>query len=266
MKISLAGWSLNRRFRAAENPLSLLDFPAVAREEFGFDAVELNSPFFASLEPDYLEALNARGREFDVRFVGLAVDGTGDPSSADEDARRHAIEQIERWFPVAKALGLPYFRANTGGRGAEDDPAALARCIASWRELAAEAARWEIPIVIENHGGISANPDHIVAIMEAVGGPWIGTLPDFGNFADAIRYEGLRKIAPYARGVHAKMLEFGPDGEETRIDIGRCVKIFRDAGYDGYFGIEFEGRTDDHEGVLKSKGLLIKHLRAHGYV
>ena len=46
MEISLAGWSINRRFRSQENPLSLLDYPQLARDEFGINAVELNSPFF----------------------------------------------------------------------------------------------------------------------------------------------------------------------------------------------------------------------------
>ena len=51
MEISLAGWSINRRFRNQENPLSLLDYPQLARDEFGINAVELNSPFFSYEDP-----------------------------------------------------------------------------------------------------------------------------------------------------------------------------------------------------------------------
>ena len=52
MEISLAGWSINRRFRNQENPLSLLDYPQLSRDEFGINAVELNSPFFTYEDPD----------------------------------------------------------------------------------------------------------------------------------------------------------------------------------------------------------------------
>ncbi len=88
----------------------------------------------------------------------------------------------------------------------------------------------------------------------------IGTLPDFGNVTPDIRYEAMEKLAPYAAAVHAKTHEFGEDGEDVNIDIGRCVRIMKDAGYDGPFGIEFEGSGSDHEGVLKTKALLERYL------
>lgn len=260
MRIALAGWSINRRFRRDDNPLQLLDFPRVAREEFGFDAVELNSPFFESKDPEYLDQLLAEGQKHGVAFTGMAVDGTGDPASTDEAERQEAVELIRAWFPVAQRLGLPFFRANTGGRGKEDNPEAFAASVKSFRELAAEAESAGVKLVIENHGGISATPEKMVALVKAVDSPAFGTLPDFGNFPAEIRYDGIAQIAPYALGVHAKMLEFDENGEEPNIDIGRLVKIIHDSGYQGDWGIEYEGPGDDHEGVLKSKALLEKHL------
>ena len=44
MELGLAGWSLNRRFRAGE--LKLLDYPKLVKDEFGLSVIELNSPFF----------------------------------------------------------------------------------------------------------------------------------------------------------------------------------------------------------------------------
>ena len=37
MNIGLAGWAINRRFKATDNPLKMVDFPKVAKEEFGLD-------------------------------------------------------------------------------------------------------------------------------------------------------------------------------------------------------------------------------------
>ena len=34
------------------------------------------------------------------------------------------------------------------------------------------------------------------------------------------------------------------------------MAVFKEAGYTNPFGIEYEGHTDDHEGVVKSKVLI----------
>lgn len=279
--ISLAGWSLNRRFRKETDPLRLEEYPRVVKEEFGIDAVELNSPFFASKEEDYLQSLVAAASEVGVSYVGMAVDGTGNPSSLDEDERQASLAQIKSWFPVAKTLGLPAFRVNTGGRGQINDADALNQCVRSFKELAKVAEEYGVKLLIENHWGISTNPKNIVRIIEEVASDHLGTLPDFGNFpsekrpqeleairselpegvgVDEIRYWGLELLAPYALAVHAKMYSFDEEGNETTIDIARCVAIMKNAGYDGYWGIEYEGAGDDHEGVLKSKALLERCL------
>ena len=63
MEISLAGWSINRRFRNQEEPLSLLDYPQLARDEFGINAIELNSPVL------YLRGSRQSRTKWDFRCV-----------------------------------------------------------------------------------------------------------------------------------------------------------------------------------------------------
>ena len=53
--------------------------------------------------------------------------------------------------------------------------------------------------------------------------------------------------------------EFDAQGEDPRINGKACIEIFRNANYRGLFGIEFEGKGDDHEGVVKSKMLLQRY-------
>ena len=118
--LSLAGWSLVRRFRAAETPLALLDFPRVAREEFGFDAVELNSPFFASLDSDYRDELSANAAKARVRLLGIAVDGMGDLAALDPVAREEAVQRHIPWLEAAALLDCEFVRVNLGGRDAAD--------------------------------------------------------------------------------------------------------------------------------------------------
>ena len=260
-RISLAGWSLNRRFRRETEPITLLDFPRIAREEFGIDQIELNEPFFPRQDTGYLNQLRAAANSQGVRMLNIAVDRQGDLGAADPMTRRIAVANHTRWLEIAAVLGCNAVRANTGGRDDPDVEGRIERLIDSFGTLAEVGGSMGIKILIENHWGISADADHVVRILRAVNSPWIGTLPDFGNFPPEVdRYAALAKLAPYAAAVHAKMYEFDADGNETTIDIPRCIRIMEEAGYTGPYGIEFEGPEDDHTGVLKAKTLLERVL------
>ncbi|HYN90008.1 MAG TPA: TIM barrel protein, partial [Ardenticatenaceae bacterium] len=159
-RISLAGWSLHRRFQDKVNPLRLLDFARVAREEFGFDAIELNNVFFESTSPDYLSELRRRAESEGVDMLNIAVDGCGDMSSAQE--WRDAVQQHLPWLDAAAALGCTAIRANTGGKDALSTAEALEVAKESFAALASEGAARGVAVVIENHWGLSTDPVAIV--------------------------------------------------------------------------------------------------------
>lgn len=255
-RLSLAGWSLVRRFRRPENPLALLDFPRVARDEFGFDAIELNSPFFASLDAGYLADLREHADREGVALVGIAVDGQGDMAAPDPAARQEAVHNHLPWLDAGAALGCQFVRANLGGRGATDLDAALEAGIESFAALTRAGEERGVTVVIENHWGITENPENMVRVFEAVGSPSLGALVDFGNFPPEGRYEALARIAPYAKAAHAKIHDFTPGGQHTGVDLPRCVRIVRDAGYSGWWGIEFEGKGDEADGIRRSKAVM----------
>jgi len=259
MKVALAIYSIRRRFGDKDNPLKLIDCPKVVKEEFGIDAIELYNRFLASKDESYLKEVVQAADEAGVELIGMSVDVPGNLSAVNEEQRKEAVENNREYIPVAKALGLPQFRVNTGG-GSPVTEEVIQACIRSLRELTEEAGKDNIKIVLENHGGLSGDPDIMVRLIKEVSPELLGSQPDFGNFPEEIRYEGIRKITPYAPLVHAKMYEFDEQGEETRLDIKRIIGILEDIGFDAYLAIEFEGPGSDHEGVLKSKALLEKYL------
>ncbi len=256
MKIGVAGWSLHRRFQGES--LKLIDFPEQAKKEFGVKGIEFNSPFFESLEDGYLKKLRERIEENEMEVVNIAVDNEGDLASTNEETRRKAVQNHKKWIYIAKEIGSPSFRANTGGPKIVNEEA-IKKCTKSFTELSREAEREGITVLIENHGGISGDPDIIVRIMEEVG-KGIGTCPDFGNFPDETRYQDLEKIAKYAKCAHAKFYEFDEKGEDTKIDASHCINILKKAGFDRWLSIEFEGKGDESEGVKKSIKLCQKYI------
>ena len=271
MDISLAGWSICRRFQADNDPLLLLDYPKVSADEFGIHLIELNSPFFVYENPDdpatsaisdsYLKDLKQRADDLGVGCLNIAVDSHGDLGTIDEAERKQAVENHKKWVGICAALGCNAFRANSGGRGEGEDDAKIQQCIKSFGELSEYSGQAGIRLMMENHGGISFNPDVMTRTMDAVDSDYCRILADFLNWPqEDDKLDNLRKVAPYAWAIHGKFLSFDDGGESPEIDCAAAVKILKDANYTNPWGIEYEGQTDDHEGVLKSKALLEIHL------
>ncbi len=269
MEISLAGWSIHRRF--FDKKITLVDYPKVTAEEFGIDMIELNSPFFEYDDPDNqgtspvkasnLADVKAAAADAGVRCLSIAVDGHGNLAALDEAERAAAVENHRKWFDISNDLGCTSFRANSGGHGPEGtEEQQIGQCTKSFAELAEIGRQNGIVVTMENHGGISYDPDVVVRIMTEIDSPHCRVLADFLNWPDQDdKLANLRKVAPFAFATHAKFLSFDADGESPEIDAGQAVKILNEAGYANPYGIEYEGKTDDHEGVLKSKALLLKY-------
>src|SRR5437588_5563222 len=77
-KISLAEWSLHRALRAKK--IDNLDFPKIAREQFGIEGVEFVNQFFKDKAHDssYLKDLKSRANDVGVTCVLIMIDGEGD--------------------------------------------------------------------------------------------------------------------------------------------------------------------------------------------
>jgi sugar phosphate isomerase/epimerase len=95
--------------------------------------------------------------------------------------------------------------------------------------------------------------------MKAVNRPNIGTLPDLGNFYEYDRYQGVKEMMPFAKGVSGKTHDFDAAGNETVIDYEKMMKIIADSGFKGYIDVEYEGtKLSEDEGVKASIALVQK--------
>lgn len=259
-RISLAQWSFFRTLFAGR--MTTLDFPVVARREFDIDVVEYVNVFFMDKAEDqaFLAQLKQRCDDNGVRSGLIMCDREGAIGDPDAAARTKAVENHHKWVRAAKFLGCHSIRVNaqsTGSIGAQMDHA-----VDGLRRLSEYGAQHGINVIVENHGGWSSHGKWLSLVIEQVGLPNCGTLPDFGNFRISPemsydRYLGVRELMPFARGVSAKSYEFDAQGNETTIDYLRMMQIVVDAGYRGHVGIEYEGKDpDDRKGVRQTKALL----------
>lgn len=254
-KISLAEWSLHRALFGKK--LDHLDFIQSAKQDYGIDAVEYVNQFFADKAKDkkYLSEMKRRADDLDVKSVLIMIDNEGHLGDADEAKRRQAVEKHYPWVEAAKFLGCHSIRVNARSTGSYDEQ--RDRAADGLRRLSEFGEKHEIGVIVENHGGLSSNGKWLVAVIKQVGNKWCGTLPDFGNFQDYDRYQGVEEMMPYAKAVSAKSTDFDAEGNEVHTDYRRMMRIVLDAGYHGYVGIEYEGgKLSEPEGIRATKKLL----------
>ena len=262
LKISLAEWSLHRTL--FEGKLNHLEFPKVAKEEYGIDAIELVNQFFMDKAKDeaYLGDFKKRASDLGVSILLIMCDNEGMLGDPNESKRKQAVENHYKWAEAAKFFGCHSIRVNAFGQGTPQEQ--LERVTESLRRLTEFCAKLSLNVLVENHGGLTSNAEWLVSVVKKVGLPNFGTLPDLGNFkiddkTEYDRYKGVSEMMPFAKAVSAKSLNFDEQGNETRVDYRRMMKIVLDGGYRGYVGIEYSGdKLSEPEGIRATKRLLEK--------
>lgn len=257
-QISLAEWSLHRKINKGD--LKNIDFPEYTAKTFGIYGVEYVNQFFKDKAQDmtYLKDLKNRAKDNGVQNVLIMIDGEGNLGDRDEAKRQAAVENHHKWIDAAHFLGCHAVRVNAAGEGTKEE--VKNQVVQSLSSLADYGKKGKISVVVENHGGISSHGDWLADVLKTVDKKNCGSLPDFGNFYEYDRYQGVEELMPYAKGISAKSHAFDAEGYDTGIDYTRMMNIVKDAGYKGWVGIEYEGDSvSEDEGVKLTKALLEKY-------
>lgn len=257
LKIAVQQYSFNRQLRSGK--LKIEDFPNTVVKGTGIKALEyfnghmedkaMDEPFFRQLRKrcDDLGAIN-------TLMLCRSKHALDSPTP---EIRAKAIEGYRPWLTATKILGGQFIRVDTRHKGdAEEQKKHAATGL---RALCDVAREYEIAILVENHGNHSGNGAWLADVMRNVGLENCGTLPDFQNFKDYDPYQGVTEMMPWAKVLCAKAKSFDKNGDEENVDFRRMLKIAKDAGFNGYIGIEYEGHNGDPiEGILATKRLIEK--------
>jgi L-ribulose-5-phosphate 3-epimerase len=247
--ISLAAWSVHRMVN--DGRLTQIDMPELCRKQFDIGGLELVNSFFPSPQYSYCQALLKRAADNGVKILLIMCDGEGDMAHADKAERQQAVRNHRKWLDIAAVLGCHSIRCNAGD-AKPGDADAISRCAESFAALVELARPDKLNVLIENHGGMSSDPDSLLAVVQKVNDPLLGTLPDFGNFPPKVdRYDAVRRMMPYAKAVSAKCHEFDETGNEKTTDFTRMIPIVLKSGYNRYIGIEYEGPDPDEIAGVK---------------
>jgi sugar phosphate isomerase/epimerase len=290
-EISLAEFSLAGSLFSGK--LKNMDFPAKAKNDFGINAVEYVSMFWADKAQDqtYLQELKQRTADLGVKNVLIMVDNEGHLGDSNAEKRNKAVENHYKWVDAAKFLGCHSIRVNLEGDGTPDE--VMKAGVDGYGKLVEYGEKAGIGIIIENHISVSTNPDWLVKLLKQIKSPYAGSLPDFGNFterepvkemtieafknakviAEYDKYEGTKKLMPFAKGVSAKTHTFDDKGNCTDVDFAKMMPLVLKGlskKFKGYIGIEYEGGfmkmmgagenyLDEDAGIKATKALLEKY-------
>jgi sugar phosphate isomerase/epimerase len=261
VKLSLAAYSFRQWLdlkKPREPRMTLADFIDFAAAQ-DIDAVELTAYYFPETTPDYLAGLKARCTRLGLDVSGTAVGNnfcTPDPAKLKAE-----LASVKAWVEHTSRLGGKTIRIFAGSVAKGDsEEKARERCVAAIQEACDHAARYGILLALENHGGITATPDQLLAIVKAVKHDAFGVNLDTGNFHTPDPYADLERVAPYAVTVQIKT-EVSPAGKGTHeADLGRLIEILRKANYRGYVALEYEAKEDAKVAVPRHLAALKKLL------
>jgi sugar phosphate isomerase/epimerase len=275
-EISLAEWSLHKALFSKK--IDNLDFPAIAKKQYGISVVEYVNQFFKDKAQDtkYLSDLLQRCRDNGVRNHLIMIDGEGDLGAPEQAERLKAVENHYKWVDAAKYLGCLTVRVNAFGKGSAADVQQAA--IDGLSRLNEYAQKAGINVIVENHGSYTSDGQWLLKTIRQVDKKSVGILPDFGNFCirrdsgelykgkcieEYDKYKAVQEWMPLAKGVSAKTFDFDAAGNCVETDYHKMFGIIKKSGFKGYVGIEYEGETlSEEDGIRKTKALLEKVSRA----
>jgi hypothetical protein len=246
--ISLAQWALVDEIRSGK--WKTLDFPKIARNDFGLNGIEFVNTLFEVPTEGYLKKLKKNAEDHGVKMVLIMVDDEGDGCSSTREERRHFEINHRKWIDIAYDLGCHAIRTNCRGTANVSKDEALKYAVETYQMMMEYAVPAKISVLIENHGGVSNDADWMVSLMKEVNNLYFGSYPDWREPADNFdNVDYLQKMLPYAGGMSYR-------NQPTEELTAKMIRLAKESGYRGWYGIESSGREE----IIKGTRLLKKYL------
>jgi len=244
--------------------LDPLAYPKFAVEKTKIKALEYFNGFFEEKlgSKEFLSELKSRCSDLGVENQLILCRSDLALDSAEAQERKKAAAYLARWGEFAKSLGCHSIRVDCRSKGNRAE--VKKQAVDGLNQLCEILGPMKVNAIVENHGNWSSRGDWVKEVMSLVKRGNCGTLPDFGNFKDYDKYQGVKDMLPWAKAICAKVHKINSDGEAAHTDFARMLKIAKQGGFKGFIGIEFEGAVDPVSGVLRTKKLIERTLRNLG--
>lgn len=240
--------------------------------QIGFEGVEVLHRQMEDETPAYCNRIKQMAFDRGLSLPMLSIHQNFVNPDAFE--RKRHVQHTTHCVELAARMAIPAVRLNSGRWGTSgtfDDLMAkkghetplpgytdedafkwVAECIEACLPV---AEREGVALCLENHWGLTTEPENLIRIYKGINSPWLKMNVDTGNYPGD-PYEGLKKLAPYAHIVQAKTYQGGGVWYSLDLDYNRIAAILRQAGYHGWISLEMEGKEPADTAVPKAYQIL----------
>ena len=274
MKIGVSSYSFQQLISSGkETQLSIMQIA----KDMGFDGIEfidLDPPKGVS-EEEYAKQLKAESDRLSLPIIAYTISA----NLLKETGLEAEVERIKRKVDIAEILGAKCLRHDAAWNVPDDIKSfagfeqVLPTLVDGCKAVTEYAAEKGITTMIENHGFFCQDSSKVEKIVNGVANSNFGVLLDIGNFccADENSAVATGNLARYIKHVHAKDFHIksgnglnpgkgffkSRGGNYLRgsiighgdIPVYQCLSIIKNAGYEGYVSVEFEGLENCLDGI-----------------
>jgi len=240
MKISIASYSFHGLLE--EGKMDLFGYLESCKYRYHLQSADIWNGMLVSTDDDYLAKVKDALDERELVLANLCVDDAHiweDNPAAREKNYKNALAHLH----AAEVLGAKTIRIDAGVEANNFTNEQFDWIIKRYKEYAQRAHDNGYRVGPENHWGAEEIPQNMKRICETVDHPAFGVLLHFkGPLADH------KMMVPWAMHTHVTW-------EFTGSELAERMTLLRDAGYQGYWGIEYHtGQTE----YVKSSVLLAR--------
>ena len=273
MKLSVISLSFKGAFQAGA--MDVASFADLCRE-LDADGIDFNARSFgegAAASDSSIIALKERCIRHGLAIACLSISNNfGKPA----DQVPAEIAMTKRWIDRALLLGAPQVRVFAGmpNKG-EPHEVTWRRCSAALKEVADYGHEQGVLVSLQNHnhGALTETCDDVLRVLQEAG-PHLSHVWDTGQYvgspgasgADAtagaqeVLYRSLQQTVGRATHVRCKFYRVTTDGEAW-LDYPRIFAMLREARYNGFCSIVYEGKGDELTDVRQAVTYLRSLMR-----
>jgi sugar phosphate isomerase/epimerase len=269
MKLGCMSLSYKDQFR--DGRMDLVRFIDWAYEQ-RLDGIDIHTRAFASTDPAYLRDIRLRCLKRGLALSYIGVSNDFGKSGPELDAQ---IKMVKEWVDVAAFMGIPLVRIFAAWvPEGEPEEQVWARMMPCMQEVAAYGQEKGVVLGLHNHnhGCVTRTGKEVRRILETVNNPYLSHILDTGQYVGSPGasgaegkedprlnfYGSIAETAPLAVHVRAKIYRI-QTGEEAWLDYPRIFEILKQAGYNGWVSIVYEGQPVEAEETAVPKA--VKYLR-----
>lgn len=274
MKIGVSSYSFQQLINSGqETQLSIMK----KAKEIGFDGIEFIdlSPADGVSEKEYAKMIREESEKLSLPVISYTISA----NLLNESGLDAEVERICRKVDVAQILGVSCMRHDAAWGMPEElkkhagFEQVLPTLVEGCKRVTEYAKEKGIVTMIENHGFFCQDSERVEKIITGVADDNFGVLLDVGNFscADENSAVATGRLAPFIKHVHAKDFHIksgnginpGKGFFKSRagnylrgaiighgdIPVMQCLAIAKNADYDGYVSVEFEGLENCIDGI-----------------